>query len=116
MFQDLIVRIESNIARTIFRVALSDQPPPGRPRNIRTTKPQAAGAVPASASNGSGDEGARRRAAAVAGQKSVMAGVERGHGAEKLTVPTHTPDGRKLTRQERRKYERAAQKQAKSRQ
>ncbi|MDA1297891.1 MAG: preprotein translocase subunit SecA [Chloroflexi bacterium] len=110
MFQDLITRIESNIARTIFRVALSNQPAPAQPRNITTAKPQ-----PASVSNGSGDDGARRRAASVAGQKSVMANVERGHGAEKLTVPTHTPDGRKLSRQERRKFERAAQKQAKSR-
>ena len=113
MFQDLITRIESNIARTIFRVALSDQSPPSRPRNITASRPQTPGALPASASNG--DEGARRRAATVAGQKSVMANVERSHGAEKLTVPTHTPDGRKLTRQERRKYERAAQKQSKSR-
>jgi preprotein translocase subunit SecA len=115
MFQDLILRIESNIARSVFRVALADQSQSNQPRNITTAKPEAAGAVPAASSNGSADESARRRAAAVAGQKTVMAGVERGHGAEKLTVPTHSPDGRKLTRQERRKYERAAQKQAKSR-
>ncbi len=113
MFQELVTRIESNIARQIFRVALSNQPPPQQPRNVTAAKPQAAG-VPVS-NGASGDDGARRRAAAVAGQKSVMAGVERGHGAEKVTVPTHTPDGRKLTRQERRKYERMAQKQAKSR-
>ena len=43
-----------------------------------------------------------------------MSSVERGHGAEKLDIPTHTPDGRKLTRQERRKLERAAMKRAKS--
>jgi preprotein translocase subunit SecA len=114
MFQDLITRIESNIARTIFRVALSDQSAPSQPRNITASRPQAPGVLPVGVANGLGDERARRRAASIAGQKSVMANVERGHGAEKLTVPTRTPDGRKLTRQERRKYERAAQKQSKS--
>ncbi|MEQ8514772.1 MAG: hypothetical protein RIC38_04150, partial [Chromatocurvus sp.] len=78
------------------------------------SKPELGGPVPAGV-NGTDNEAAQRRAAAVAGQKSVMAGVERGHGAEHVSVPTHTPDGRKLTRQERRKYERALQKQSKSR-
>ncbi len=112
MFQDLVTRIESNISRQIFRAALAQQPPP-QPQNIRAAKPQAAG-VPSANGSGGADDGARRRAAAVAGQKSVMANVERGHGAEKIDVPTHTPDGRKLTRQERRKLERAAMKRAKS--
>lgn len=117
MFQDLVTRIESNISRQVFRVALSQQPPPQQPRNITAAKPQVAGVAPANGANGSGpdaSEGARRRAAAIAGKKSIMAGVEQGHGAEKLEIPTHTPDGRKLTRQERRKLERAAQKRAKS--
>jgi preprotein translocase subunit SecA len=115
MFQELIGQIESDIARTIFRVALAQQPAPRMPGNLTAAKPDMAGAVPQS--NGTGlNEDARRRAAAAAGQKSVMANVERGHGAEKLVAPTHAPDGRKLTRQERRKYERMAQKhQAKGR-
>lgn len=120
MFQELVTRIESNISRQVFRVALSQQPPPEQPRNVTAAKPQVPGVAPANASNGASgsgpdtNEGARRRAAAVAGQKSVMSSVERGHGAEKLDIPTHTPDGRKLTRQERRKLERAAMKRAKS--
>jgi preprotein translocase subunit SecA len=111
MFQELVSRIESDIARTIFRVALSQQPPARpQPQNLTAAKADAGAAAPAG--NGAAvNEDARRRAAAVAGQKSVMANVQQGHGAEKFTVPTHTPDGRKLTRQERRKLERMAEKQ-----
>ena len=47
-------------------------------------------------------------------QRSIMAKVDTGHGDDQHNVPTHTPDGRKLTRQERRKYERLAKKQARS--
>jgi preprotein translocase subunit SecA len=99
MFQDLISRIQSDVARTIYRVALAQQPPP-QPANLTAAKPDPGA-----------DDAARRRAAAVAEQKSVMADVQRGHGTDHANVPTHTPDGRKLTRQERRKLERMQQKQ-----
>ena len=105
MFRDLIEHIESDIARTIFRVAITQQPVTQQPQNLTANKPDVTGTA---------DEAARRRAAAVAGQKSVMADVERGHGDEKFAVPTHAPDGRKLSRQERRRLERAAQKRAKT--
>jgi preprotein translocase subunit SecA len=111
MFQELVSRIESDIARTIFRVALSQQPP-ARPQPQNLTAAKADAGAAALAGNGAAvNEDARRRAAAVAGQKSVMANVQQGHGNEKLAVPTHTPEGRKLTRQERRKLERMAEKQ-----
>ena len=109
MFRDLISQIEADIARTIFRVAITQQPVVQQPQNLTAAKPDAA-----AVGNGAGDEAARRRAAAVAGQKSVMANVERGHGNEKLSAPTHAPDGRKLSRQERRRLERAAQKRSKT--
>jgi preprotein translocase subunit SecA len=105
MFRDLIEHIESDIARTIFRVAITQQPGTQQPQNLTANQLDASGTA---------DEAARRRAAAVAGQKSVMADVERGHGDEKFAVPTHAPDGRKLSRQERRRLERAVQKRSKN--
>ncbi len=113
MFQDLVTRIESNISRQIFNVALSQQPPPQRQRQVTAAKPQAAGVASANGA-GTADENRQRRAASVINRKSVMASVDSGHGAEKIDIPTHAPDGRKLSRQERRKLERAAQKRAKS--
>ena len=104
MFTSLDTTIKSTIARTIFRVALTQQPPPTQSVEVNATKADA--------------DVSMQRANAVANQKSVMANVNSGHGGQVggsslAQVPTHTPDGRKLTRSERRKIERAQRKQAK---
>ena len=104
MFTSLDATIKSTIARTIFRVALTQQPPPTQTVEVNATKVDA--------------DVSMQKANAVANQKSVMASVNSGHGGQVggnslAQVPTHTPDGRKLTRSERRKIERAQRKQAK---
>ena len=104
MFTSLDTTIKSTIARTIFRVALTQQPPPTQSVEVNATKADA--------------DVSMQRANAVANQKSVMANVNSGHGGQVggsslAQVPTRTPDGRKLTRSERRKIERAQRKQAK---
>jgi preprotein translocase subunit SecA len=104
MFTSLDETIKSTIARTIFRVALTQQPPPTQTVEVNATKDDA--------------DVSMQRANAVANQKSVMANVNSGHGGQVggsslAQVPTHTPDGRKLTRSERRKIERAQRKQSK---
>jgi len=104
MFTSLDATIKSTIAKTIFRVALTQQPPPTQTVEVNATKVDA--------------DVSTQRANAVANQKSVMASVNSGHGGQAggtslAQVPTHTPDGRKLTRAERRKMERAQRKQVK---
>jgi len=104
MFTSLDATIKSTIARTIFRVALTQQPAPTQTVEVNTTKVDA--------------DVSMQKANAIANQKSVMANINSGHGGQAggtslAQVPTHTPDGRKLTRSERRKMERAQRKQAK---
>ena len=104
MFTSLDATIKSTIARTIFRVALTQQPAPTQTVEVNTTKVDA--------------DVSMQKANAIANQKSVMANINSGHGGQVggtslAQVPTHTPDGRKLTRSERRKMERAQRKQAK---
>jgi preprotein translocase subunit SecA len=105
MFTSLDETIKSVVARTIFRVALSQQPAPSRTPQMNATKADADVSV--------------QKANAVANQKSVMSSVNSGHGVGQAggnslaQVPTHTPDGRKMTRAERRKIERLQRKQAK---
>ena len=105
MFTSLDERIKSVVARTIFRVALSQQPAPSQTPQMNATKADADVSV--------------QKANAVANQKSVMSSVNSGHGVGQAggnslaQVPTHTPDGRKMTRAERRKIERLQRKQAK---
>jgi len=103
MFQILDSTIKSNVARTIFRVAMVQQSAPTP--EMSATKADAAASA--------------KKANAVANQQSVMANVNAGHrdqqsaGGSLAQVPTHAPDGRKLTRSERRKLERLQRKQAK---
>jgi preprotein translocase subunit SecA len=104
MFQMLDSTIKSNVARTIFRVAMVQQSASAPEMNA--TKADAAVST--------------QKANAVANQQSVMANVNAGHGDQHTVgggslaqVPTHAPDGRKLTRSERRKLERLQRKQAK---
>lgn len=105
MFTSLDETIKSVVARTIFRVALSQQPAPSQTPKMNATKADADVSV--------------QKANAVANQKSVMSSVNSGHGGGQAggnslaQVPTHTPDGRKMTRAERRKIERLQRKQAK---
>ena len=104
MFTSLDATIKSTIARTIFRVALTQQPAPMQTVEVDATKIDA--------------DVSMQKANAIANQKSVMANINSGHGGQVggtslAQVPTHTPDGRKLTRSERRKMERAQRKQAK---
>jgi len=104
MFTSLDATIKSTIARTIFRVALTQQPARTQTVEVNATKVDA--------------DVSMQKVNAVANQKSVMASVNSGHGGQVggnslAQVPTHTPDGRKLTRSERRKMERAQRKQAK---
>ena len=105
MFTSLDETIKSVVARTIFRVALSQQPAPSQTPQMNATKADADVSV--------------QKANAVANQKSVMSSVNSGHGVGQAggnslaQVPTHTPDGRKMTRAERRKIERLQRKQAK---
>ena len=68
MFTGLLARIETQIARTIFRVALS--PTPGQPVSRPAGTP--------SRGNGRAPQARNGRAA---GQKSIMANVTQGHGA-----------------------------------
>jgi len=104
MFHMLDSTIKSNVARTIFRVAMVQQSAPAP--EMSATKADAAPST--------------QKANAVANQQSVMANVNAGHGDQQTAgggslaqVPTHAPDGRKLTRSERRKLERLQRKQAK---
>jgi preprotein translocase subunit SecA len=105
MFTSLDATIKSVVARTIFRVALSQQPPPSQTPQMSATKADA--------------DVSMQKANAVANQKSIMSSVNSGHGGGQAggnslaQVPTHTPDGRKMSRAERRKIERLQRKQAK---
>jgi preprotein translocase subunit SecA len=105
MFTSLDTTIKSSVARTIFRVALTQQPPPSEAPVTTATKADA--------------DVSTQKANAVANQKSIMAGVNSGHGGNQqggnslAQVPTHTPEGRKMTRAERRKIERLQRKQSK---
>jgi len=105
MFTSLDTTIKSAVARTIFRVALTHQPAPSEAPVTTATKADA--------------DVSTQKANAVANQKSIMSGVNAGHGGNQsgggslAQVPTHTPDGRKMTRAERRKIERLQRKQAK---
>ena len=106
MFTALDVTIKSAVAKTIFRVAMTQQPARQRQRaGMKATKADAD--VSTQLSN------------SIAGQKSIMASVNAAHGGQQANgsslsqVPTHTPDGRKMTRAERRKIERLQRKQAK---
>ena len=105
MFTSLDTTIKSAVARTIFRVALTQQPPPSAAPVTTATKADA--------------DVSALKANALASQHSVMASVNSGHGSGQqggnslAQVPTHTPDGRKMTRAERRKIERLQRKRAK---
>ncbi len=105
MFTSLDTKIKSAVARTIFRVALTQQPPPSAAPVTTATKADA--------------DVSAQKANALASQHSVMASVNSGHGSGQqggnslAQVPTHTPDGRKMTRAERRKIERLQRKRAK---
>jgi preprotein translocase subunit SecA len=104
MFTALDETIKSVVARTIFRVALSTQPAPSKTPTLSANKPDA--------------DVSMQKANSVANQKSVMSSVNSGHGGQSggnslAQVPTHTPDGRKMTRSERRKIERLQKKQSK---
>jgi len=105
MFTALDTTINSTVARTIFRVALTQQPAPTQAPVTNAVKPDA--------------NVSTQKASALANQHSVMANVNSGHGGGKqggtslADVPTHTPDGRKMSRAERRKIERLQKKQAK---
>ena len=68
MFTGLLARIETQIARTIFRVALS--PAPGQPASRPKGTP--------SRGNGRAPQSRNGRAT---GQKSIMSNVNQGHGA-----------------------------------
>jgi preprotein translocase subunit SecA len=105
MFTSLDGTIKSTVAKTIFRVALTQQPPPSQTPEVSATKADA--------------DVSTQKASALANQRSVMANVNSGHGSGQTggtslaKIPTHTPDGRKMTRSERRKLERLQRKQAK---
>ncbi|MBG82690.1 MAG: preprotein translocase subunit SecA [Chloroflexi bacterium] len=106
MFTALDETIKSAVARTIFRVALSQQPSHGQPLGTNAVKSDAS-------------QVSTQKASAFANQRSVMAKVNADHGDGKndagslSSVPAHSPDGRKMTRAERRKIERLQRKQAK---
>lgn len=105
MFTALDTTINSTVARTIFRVALTQQPAPSQAPETNALKADA--------------DVSTQKASALASQHSVMASVNAGHGGGKqggtslAQVPTHTPDGRKMSRSERRKIDRLQKKQAK---
>ena len=105
MFTAFDATIKATIAKTIFRVALTQQPPPTQTVEVNAVKKDA--------------EVSTQKANALASQRSVMASVNSGHGGAQAggnslsDVPTHTPDGRKMSRSERRKIERLQRKQAK---
>jgi preprotein translocase subunit SecA len=105
MFTAFDATIKATIAKTIFRVALTQQPPPTQTVEVNAVKEDAAVST--------------QKANALASQRSVMASVNSGHGGAQAggnslsDVPTHTPDGRKMSRSERRKIERLQRKQAK---
>ncbi|MDP6667164.1 MAG: preprotein translocase subunit SecA [Dehalococcoidia bacterium] len=106
MFASLDTTIKSAVARTIFRVAMTQQATQqAQAREMSATKADA--------------DVSTQRASAVAGKRSVMANVNSGHGSGQpggsslAQIPTHTPDGRKMSRAERRKLERLQRKQAK---
>ena len=106
MFTSLNTTVKSTVARTIFRVAMSQQP----------ASPTAAPEVSATKADA---DASTQRASALLGKKSVMANVNAGHGGQNsggsslAQVPTHTPDGRKMSRAERRKLERLQRKKSK---
>ncbi|NQW19415.1 MAG: preprotein translocase subunit SecA [Chloroflexi bacterium] len=103
MFTAFDTTIKSTVARTIFRVALTQQPPRSQAPEVSAVKPDV--------------DVSTRRANALANQHSVMANVNSGHGNSQYAgsglaqVPTHTSDGRKMSRAERRKIERLQRKQ-----
>jgi preprotein translocase subunit SecA len=105
MFTAFDSTIKATIAKTIFRVALTHQPPPTQTVEVNAVKEDA--------------DVSTQKANALANQHSVMASVNSGHGGARSggnslsDVPTHTPDGRKMSRSERRKIERLQRKQAK---
>jgi preprotein translocase subunit SecA len=105
MFTAFDATIKATIAKTIFRVALTQQPPPTQNAEVNAVKEDA--------------DVSTQKANALASQRSVMASVNSGHGDSQTgvnslsDVPTHTPDGRKMSRSERRKIERLQRKQAK---
>lgn len=106
MFTSLDATIKASVGRTIFRVAMTQQPAqPSPSQEMNATKADA--------------DASSRQASAAAGKRSVMANVNSGHGSGQSggsslsQVPTHTSDGRKMSRAERRKIERLQRKQAK---
>ena len=105
MFTAFDATIKATIAKTIFRVALTQQPPSTQTPEVNAVKEDA--------------DVSTHKANALASQRSVMASVNSGHGDSQnggnslSGVPTHTPDGRKMSRSERRKIERLQRKQAK---
>ncbi|MDE0592550.1 MAG: preprotein translocase subunit SecA [Dehalococcoidia bacterium] len=105
MFTVFDATIKATIAKTIFRVALTQQPPPTQTPEMNAVKDDA--------------DVSTQKANALASQHSVMASVNSGHGGAQVSVnslsnvPTHTPEGRKMSRSERRKIERLQRKQAK---
>jgi len=105
MFTAFDATIKATIAKTIFRVALTQQPPPTQTPEMNAVKADA--------------DVSTQKANALASQHSVMASVNSGHGGAHVggnslsNVPTHTPEGRKMSRSERRKIERLQRKQAK---
>jgi preprotein translocase subunit SecA len=88
MFSDLIDRTESDISRTIFRVALAQATPQQARPSVTAVKPDPS--MPAAPANAA----AVRAAQAIAGQKSVMSAVNSGHGSDV------SPQGRKVGRNE----------------
>jgi preprotein translocase subunit SecA len=105
MFTVFDATIKATIAKTIFRVALTQQPPPTQTPEMNAVKIDA--------------DVSTQKANVLASQHSVMASVNSGHGGAQAggnslsDVPTHTPEGRKMSRSERRKIERLQRKQAK---
>ena len=103
MFTSLDAMIKSTVARTIFRVAMNQEPTRSATPQMDATKTDLS----------------TQKANAAADKRSVMANVNSNHGGGQLggtglaQVPTHTPDGRKMTRSERRKLDRLQRKQAK---
>ena len=84
-----------------------------------TQQPPPRSQAPAMSATKADADVSTQKASAVAGQRSVMANVNAGHGGQQAggtslaQIPTHTPDGRKMSRAERRKLERLQRKQAK---
>ncbi|MEX0761766.1 MAG: preprotein translocase subunit SecA [Dehalococcoidia bacterium] len=81
MFSGLVARIETDVARTIFRVAMANQPPPGQ-QQARAVKPDVPDAVAAGNGQAPVNPAAARAAAALASKGTVMGSVNRGHGAQ----------------------------------